>query len=80
MASRKGGPSTTGAQEIPARDGDDDRRDDAGEVSPAAVQALVERVEELEEQLERTHDVATTAVAKAQTNEADLEDLGGDDQ
>lgn len=78
MAADRGGPSSAGAQEIPKRPDDEGDQDD-GEVSPAVVRALVERVEELEEQLERTHDVATTAVGKAQKNEADLEDLGGDE-
>jgi hypothetical protein len=45
------------------------------EVLIATIDDLEERVTELEEDLEQTHDVATTAVGDAATNEQRLEDL-----
>jgi tetrahydromethanopterin S-methyltransferase subunit G len=44
-------------------------------ISKAVVRNLVERVDDLEERLERTRDVAKTAVGKAQATEADVDDL-----
>lgn len=76
MAQRQGGPSsTTGAQEIARRP---DQDDVAGqEVSPEAIAALVERVDELEEKLAKTRQTTVDMVRKVNDFEDRLD--GGDD-